>query len=274
MEFEINAHVRIRTSSAPLFGRVSRNLGNGRFEVRFGGMEKLPAERRSGSPNYGEFDAADLCKADGTIDILSRLLGTQKLVVLGDSGHGNTSAETLVLLCRMQEKLGRPIRIGTIYMEGFYHSQSDGVDESRVPPHNMGLLNDLKGICAKVVGLETEQTAPSFVHNAPTSQQTENFLNNERCTVANRDWAEVLKQRPYSGLVDVVCVGTAHLVSVREDNKVVPSVQEHFSRENPPPAFALAYSASDSGRVHSYKPEGSISGPIWAIEPLDEDDFE
>jgi hypothetical protein len=151
-------------------------------------------------------------------------------------------------------------------LEGFPYDQEKGVKEDAVSSADMPTLESLKKISKRVIGLETEKTALF----SKSLVEKKEFERDYRCTVANREWASLVKREGQGGSLNVVCCGTAHLVQVKEKDGQCASLEEHFKLEQIDGTKSLAVAFSNNGL---YKPDGS-SESVEAMDPIDEEFLE
>lgn len=123
---------------------------------------------------------------------LEQYMKPYSFLLLGDPRHGMASAETLInyhtFKGKKKEPLARPI--ACLFLEGFPYDKEKGVKEDNLKTADIEMLTSLKKIALRVIGLETEKTAPP----GKTVQEQEKFGREYRCTIANAEWASLVKK--------------------------------------------------------------------------------
>jgi hypothetical protein len=174
------------------------------------------------------------------------------------------SAETLrnyhTFKGKKKEPLARPI--ACLFLEGFPYDKDKGVKEDNLKTADIEMLTSLKKIAVRVIGLETEKTVPP----GKTVQEQQKFAREYRCTIANEEWALLVKKEGQEAALNVVCCGTAHLVSMEEKDGICKSLEEHFKRAQINSTKSLAVAYSNGGL---YEPEGANES-VKAMDPIDE----
>lgn len=250
MKFKQGARVRVKEGEGRFwYGVVVNRSGTG-YDIRVGGTDRVIAVEKSlvHSPN------------PTATEILTRDSVAHALLVLGCPSHGYDCAETLI-----KYSVDTGARFGTVFMEGYYFDPAAGVKTEGLTKYQSKLLADLKNICGRVVGLETEETAPT----KGTLPDREKFGRERRCTVANVEWAKTIAAG-MSGNTSVVCCGTAHLVDMPE-LKLAPSLQATLKTSGGLQLRIPSYAVVDTPNG-LYKPDGSLSGSILAFPGMSVDD--
>jgi hypothetical protein len=250
MMFKQGARVRVKEGEGRFWYGVVVNRSVTGYDIRVGGTDRVVAVEKSlvHSP-----------KPIAT-EILTRDSASHALLVLGCPSHGYDCAETLI-----KYNADTGARFGTVFMEGYYFDPVDGIKTEGLTRYRSKLLNGLKEICDHVVGLETEETAPT----KGTVPELEKFGNERRCTVANVEWAKTIAAR-MSGNTSVVCCGTAHLVDMQE-LKLAPSLQAALKTTGGLQLRIPSYAVADTPNG-LYKPGGSLSGSVLAFAGMSVDD--
>jgi hypothetical protein len=244
MPFKIGERVAVNGGS--WFGQVIGIPTAGQYEVRVGGTGGDSMRTRLvDESSLTNIHPSNPLRASPR-EALKSTLDSHKIVLLGCSGHGLNCAETLVNYSERfgQGKENRPI--GVVYMEGFIYHPENGIDDSAIKfDSDRKLIANLRKIAAKVIGLETPETAPTHL---PLHEQ-EKFLNEKRCTVANAEWSRLIGATMSHNLPNVACVGAAHLVEVTESNRACPSLAVHLK-----PLDLRIASLAVGGNKPLYKP--------------------
>ena len=185
MKFSLGEHVRVNDGGVPWYGQVVAVLPPRQYRVRVGGTG-------GDTQMLCELDETKLATIiEGRVvkpkskSVLKPVLDAHRLLLLGCGFHGSRCSETLVNYAASFSTGENNRPFGTIFLEGFYFDAKSGLDESKIKFNaDKLLLHDLRKICFKVIGLETEETCPIIPQDIEGMNKASEFCNTKRCTVA------------------------------------------------------------------------------------------
>ncbi len=264
---EITKGTRVRFGArgeVPCHGQVTGKDGDG-VKVRIGGTNRevtVPLDHIRPANVTGR-------------EVLSEVGRAHRLVLLGCPAHGLDAAESVE-----QHHQATQQRFNVVFIEGYPYDRINGVDDGKMVANaekkgstwpalvkkRLEFLAKLRQTCDLVVGLETPETAGG---DGATDAELERFGQDARCTVANLEWAKLVKRHLPDNGVGVLCCGTAHLVPMQE-KVLAPPIQDALHGAGVDlraPAYAVA--DSDTGM---YKPRGSPSGYLVSFPPIERGD--
>lgn len=186
-------------------------------------------------------------------DILEKKLTSQPIILLGDSSHGDTSAELLANRYYFTPALGK---IDTLFLEGIPYN--NGVNWGSAPLASLTAsekkrLQTAREFSLNIYGLETEKTAPSNLSNANKLK----FAEERRNTACFPIWSQIIDDHmDFEGGLNVALIGAAHLSTVNEKKGIVPPLQTSFRPPDGAAAFAVAMidESLEIDRIEDYTP--------------------
>tara|TARA_B110000914_G_C15382998_1_gene408705 strand:- start:260 stop:919 length:660 start_codon:yes stop_codon:yes gene_type:complete len=136
-----------------------------------------------------------------------------KLIFLGDPYHG---ANSLQFLERIYNNILPNKFVDVVFLEGVPYN--DGLNWATLTSNSLLLVNIAKQFSNNIYGLETTYTDP-------VKNKTEFY--NIRCTKCLDIWPEIIKEHR-SNRLNIVLVGTSHLVPIKENGVIVKSIDNDF----------------------------------------------